>query len=71
MQNIQRRISSPLEANFREAERIGLNFDTMQTYLAGRGIFDMFDIVFEAGARTADLLTRMTTLRKEGQSHND
>ncbi len=71
VQNIHRRTSLNLEANQREAERLGLRLETLHEYLKKRRILDFLDNIRDAGERSASIVTNMLEFsHSSGRSHS-
>ena len=67
-QVIRNRINTPLPANLECAEALGVDFQTLRTYMEQREIFKMLDGVMAAGKRAADIVTNMLSFSRKSTS---
>ncbi|WP_320008850.1 ATP-binding protein [Maridesulfovibrio sp.] len=65
IQNIQRRISSPLPANRLVAEELGIPFDLIHKYCEKRGIISKLDAVKNLGERSARIVSNMLQFSRQ------
>lgn len=67
-QNIQRRLSTDLRANYETAASIGLDFNQMQRYLEQRGIFAMIEYISTASVQAAEIVSNMLSYCRKGSA---
>lgn len=71
VQNIIRRISPGLPANYQTAENLNVNVELIHTYLDQRGVFGFIEKIQEAGERAAQIVTNMLEFsRNNNQTHS-
>ncbi len=70
VQNIYRRTSPDIAANLETAKRLGVDLDSIQSYLKERGIYKFIDGIKESGERSAHIVTNMLEFsRSSNQKH--
>lgn len=67
-QVIQNRLKNPLPANVKTAEELGLDLETMTTYMERRDIFKMIESVLKAGKRAAGIVANMLSFSRKSAS---
>ncbi|NTV48745.1 MAG: PAS domain S-box protein [Geobacteraceae bacterium] len=58
-QNIERRVSAEIPANFKAAAEVGVDLNLVRTYLQKRGIFDFIGHIRNAGIRASEIISQM------------
>ena len=67
-QNIMRRLSLDLPKNREVAETLGLDLELVNRYLKERGILHFLEGIYEAGTRSAKIVTDMLTFSRRSES---
>jgi len=67
-QNIERRISSEIEANHEVAREVGVSLDLIRSYLEKRGILAFIRHIREAGSRSSKIITSMLHFSRKSES---
>lgn len=70
LQNLQRRLTPGLSANRQVAERLGLDLDTLQTYLAEREITGYLHSISEAVRRTSRIIDNMLQFSRQNSGNH-
>ena len=68
-QNAELRLRPDFAKNRQVAEELGLHMETMQRYLAARGILDFLADIREAGSRAATIVRTMIDFGRQSSSH--
>ena len=58
-QNIERRVSPDIPANYKAAVEVGVSLDLVRAYLEKRGIFDFIGHIRSAGIRASEIISQM------------
>ncbi|MBA3012421.1 MAG: PAS domain S-box protein [Proteobacteria bacterium] len=67
-QVIRNRLSKPLPANIKAAQKQGISLDLIQGYMEDRGIFHMMDQVVSSGKRAARIVDNMLSFSRKSDS---
>lgn len=67
-QNIERRVSVDIPANWKAAADVGVSLDLVRAYLEKRGIFDFIGHIRGAGMRASDIISQMLQFSRRGES---
>jgi len=70
LQNLQRRLTPGLTANRQVAERLGLDLDTLQTYLAEREITGYLHSISDAVRRTSRIIDNMLQFSRQNSTNH-
>ena len=72
-QNIERRVSPDIPANYKAASEVGVSLDLVRAYLEKRGIFDFIGHIRSAGIRASEIISQMLyfSSRKEPSVVNE
>lgn len=72
-QNIERRVSPDIPANYKAASEVGVSLDLVRAYLEKRGIFDFIGHIRNAGLRASEIISQMLyfSSRKEPSVVNE
>lgn len=70
-QNIERRVSADIPANFHAAAELGISLDMVRAYLQKRGIFDFIGHIRTAGIRASDIISNMLRFSSRGDSNTE
>ena len=68
VQNIQRRLSSELKANFELSEQTGIDLQKLQLYLEKRGIPSMLDGILDSGKKASEIISNMLQFSRRSES---
>jgi len=68
VQNIERRVSDKLPANFKVAEEVGVPLNAIHAYLEKRMVLAMVDDIREAGNRAAKIVANMLQFSRRSES---
>lgn len=69
-QNIERRLSTELQANMDVAERVGCSLEKIREYLIERHILVFLDGIREAGTRAAHIVSNMLNFSRASESRH-
>ncbi|WP_448109125.1 sensor histidine kinase [Pseudomonas azerbaijanoccidentalis] len=64
VQNIRRRLSTELPKNLEQAEQVGVELSTVNSYLQAREVPQLLDGIQQAGARAAKIVTHMLSFSR-------
>ena len=67
-QNIERRVSAEIPANFNAATEVGVDLDLVRAYLQKRGIFDFISHIRNAGMRASEIISQMLCFSSRNES---
>lgn len=67
-QNIERRVSAEIPANFKAAAEVGVSLDLVRAYLEKRGIFDFIGHIRSAGIRASEIISQMLYFSSRNES---
>lgn len=67
-QVIQNRLSNPIPANIRVAEKYGIDLEHLKAYMEERGIFSMMSLVISVGKRAANIIENMLSFSRKSDS---
>jgi signal transduction histidine kinase len=67
-QNIERRISTGIEANHLAADEVGISLEMVRAYLEKRGIIGFIGHIREAGSRASKIITGMLHFSRKSES---
>jgi PAS domain S-box-containing protein len=67
-QNIERRVSADIPANYKAASEVGVDLELVRAYLQKRGIFDFISHIRSAGMRAAEIISNMLYFSSRGDS---
>lgn len=67
-QNIERRVSAEIPANFKVAAEVGIDLDLVRAYLEKRGIFAFIGHIRSAGMRASEIISQMLCFRIRNES---
>ena len=67
-QNLSRRLSLDLPANYKVAEKCNLSLDSFQEYLNDRGIFKIIEGINDSGLRAAMIVTNMLSFCRKSEN---
>ncbi len=67
-QNIERRVSTDIPANYKAASEVGVSLDLVRAYLQKRGVFDFIGHIRSAGMRASDIISNMLQFSRRGDS---
>lgn len=67
-QVLRNRLTTPLPANLRMAEDLGLKFDDIRTFTEKRGVTDLLASILDAGRRAAEIVNNMLAFARKSSS---
>ena len=67
-QNIERRVSPDIPANYKAASEVGVSLDLVRAYLEKRGIFDFLSHIRSAGIRSSEIISNMLQFSRRDDS---
>ncbi len=67
-QNIERRVSADIPANWKAAAEVGVSLDLVRAYLQQRGIFDFIGHIRNAGMKASGIISNMLHFSRRNDS---
>lgn len=67
-QNIERRVSSDIPANWKAAAEVGVSLELVRAYLQKRGIIDFIAHIRSAGMRASEIISNMLQFSRRGET---